>query len=330
MTQRTTFRNGLLLGVFLVLSSQAWAIGGLLGKLTGTDGPPKPIALEASSNRADAFAQAVNDSNALRPTSKPFSGPASPVALSSVKLSFVVDTSASSTSGSGSSTVDVNYKLLGVSPETMQAIGDDFANNLRIALKEQGYPVLSTEKLLTNDVFRAAVADAPTAKTGAAGLLGIGNGSVSVIGKGTADIYTMTGYNKEIGLAKDFGAILVKANITLNFVSLENTGGFSQAEVTHGVRLSVAPKSTIDIRTESDAKTYEFMRAVQLPSKISASVVKANRSVGQTALLVFNAVNGSAGNISNYEVTAVDNYREVVSGDLKMLAELVAQALKKQ
>lgn len=328
MTKIKTLRNGLTLGVCILLSFQAMAIGGLLGKLTGTDGPPKPIALETGTNRADAFAQAVNDSNALRPTSKPFSGPASPVALSSVKLSFVTDTSASSSSGNAG--VDVNYKLLGVSAETMQAIGDDFADNLRVALKEQGYPVLETEKMLSNDVFRAAVAEAPAAKTGASGLLGAGNGLVTVIGKGTADTYTMTGYSKEIGLAKEFGAILVKANITLNFASFENTRSFDKAEITHGVRLSVSPKSVIDVRTESDVKHYEFMKVVELPSKISSGVVKASRSTGQTALLIFNALNGNAGSISNYEVTAVDNYRDVVSSDLKMLAELVAQVLQKQ
>lgn len=304
------------------------AIGGLLGKLTGTDGPPKPIALEAGSNRAEAFTQAVNDSNALRPTSKPFAGPASPVALSSVKLSFVTDTSASSSSGNAG--VDVNYKLLGVSDETMQAIADDFAGHLRVALKDQGYPVLEPEKLQTNDVYRAAVAETSGPTTGASGLLGAGNGLVTVIGKGTADTYTMTGYSKEIGLAKEFGAVLVKANITLNFASFENTRSFDKAEITHGVRLSVSPHSAIDVRTESDVKHYEFMKTVELPSKISSSVTKANRSTGQTALLIFNALSGNTGSISNYEVTAVDNYREVVSADLKMLAEVVAQVLQKQ
>jgi hypothetical protein len=49
-----------------------------------------------------------------------------------------------------------------------------------------------------------------------------------------------------------------------------------------------------------------------LPSQIGAKVVDVVRTGGQTDLLVFNALaGGSSGSISNFEVTVVDNYREM-------------------
>ncbi len=67
-----------------------------------------------------------------------------------------------------------------------------------------------------------------------------------------------------------------------------------------------------------------------MPSQIGAKVVDVGRTGGQTALLVFNALaGGSSGSISNFEVTVVDNYRELVSADLSMAAEVLAQGLKK-
>ncbi len=54
------------------------------------------------------------------------------------------------------------------------------------------------------------------------------------------------------------------------------------------------------------------------------------RTGGQTALLIFNALaGGGTGAIKNYEVTPVENYRELVTADLKMVAEALAQDLKK-
>jgi hypothetical protein len=38
---------------------------------------------------------------------------------------------------------------------------------------------------------------------------------------------------------------------------------------------------------------------------------------------------GGSGAIKNYEVTPVENYRELVTADLKMVAEVLAQGLKK-
>jgi hypothetical protein len=69
---------------------------------------------------------------------------------------------------------------------------------------------------------------------------------------------------------------------------------------------------------------------VVLPSQIAAKVADVGRTGGQTALLIFNALaGGGSGAIKNYEVTPVENYRELLAADLKMLAEVLAQGLKK-
>jgi hypothetical protein len=81
---------------------------------------------------------------------------------------------------------------------------------------------------------------------------------------------------------------------------------------------------------DGSIKQFQFRQEVVLPSQIGSKVVDVGRSGGQTALLIFNAIaGGSSGSISNFEVTVADNYREMVSTDLKMVAEVLAQGLKK-
>ena len=297
------------------------------------DKAPQPIMLEAATDRAEAFKTLfLNENLMARDQNKPYDGPTRPLAMASVKLTFITDTSASSTSGNQGATVDVNYKLVGLTPETMQAVADDFATNFATALADRGYTVIEQDKVLANDDFRKLVAETGGLKESSGLVKAIAtNSGVTVLGKGTADTFTMTGYSKGADLAKALGGTTIHANLIIGFAKLANSGSFKSAEVEHGVKLSVSPKSMFMVMGDDGSiKQFQFRQEIVLPSQIGAKVVDVGRSGGQTALLIFNALaGGSSGSIKNFQVTPVDNYRELVSADLKMAAEVLAQGLKK-
>jgi hypothetical protein len=97
------------------------------------------------------------------------------------------------------------------------------------------------------------------------------------------------------------------------------------------VKLSLSPRSMFMVMGDDGSiKQFQFRQEIVLPSQIGAKVEDVGRSGGQTALLIFNALaGGGAGSIKNYQVTPVANYRELVAADLKMVAEVLAQGLKK-
>ena len=315
----------LLLAACLALTFQAH--GGIFDKA------PQPIILEATTDRAEAFTTLfLNENLMARDQNKPYEGPVRPLAMATVMLKFITDTSASSTSGNQGATVDVNYKLLGLTPETMQAVADDFASSFAAALVSRGYSVIGQDKVLANEEFRKLV-DETAGPQESGGLVKAmaKNSGTTILSKGTADTFTMTGYSKGAALAKALGATTIHANLIIGFAKLANSGSYRSAEVAHGVKLSLSPKSMFMVMGEDGSiKQFQFRQEVVLPSQIGAKVVDVGRSGGQTALLIFNALaGGSSGSISNFEVTVVDNYRELVSADLKMVAEVLAQGLKK-
>jgi hypothetical protein len=320
-----SIRNALIVAGSLLLTSHTLA--GLFDKA------PQPIVLEAGTDREAAFKTLfLNENLMARDQNKPYEGPVRPLAMASVKLMFITDTSASSSSGDKGATVDVNYKLVGLPPATMQAVADDFASTFAAALAARGYAVLEQDKVLANDDFRKLVTETagPQESNGLTKALA-SNSGVTVLGKGTADTFTMTGYSKGADLAKALGTTTVHANLIIGFAKLANSGSFKSAEVDHGVKLSISPKSMFMVMGDDGSiKQFQFRQEVVLPSQIAAKVADVGRTGGQTALLIFNALaGGGSGAIKNYEVTPVENYRELVTADLKMVAEVLAQGLKK-
>ena len=297
------------------------------------DKAPQPIMLEAATDRAEAFKTLfLNENLMARDQNKPYDGPVRPLAMATVMLKFITDTSASSTSGSKGATVDVNYKLLGLTPETMQAVADDFATNFANALAAQGYSVIAQDRVLANDEFRKLVEETAGPKESGGMVKALAkNSGTTILSKGTADTFTMTGYSKGAALAKALGATTIHANLIIGFAKLANSGSYSSAEVAHGVKLSLSPQSMFMVMGDDGSiKQFQFRQEIVLPSQIGAKVVDVGRTGGQTALLIFNALaGGGSGAISNFEVTPVENYRELVSADLKMVAEVLAQGLKK-
>ena len=322
---KNALRKRLLLAACMLLAMQSHA--GLFDKA------PQPIILEAATDREEAFKTLfLNENLMARDQNKPYEGPTRPLAMASLKLQFITDTSASSTSGNKGATVDVNYKLVGLTPETMQAVADDFAASFAAALAARGHPVLEQDKVLAIDDFRKLVVETsgPQESGGLVKALA-SNSGVTVFSKGTADTFTMSGYGKGADLAKALGATTVHANLIIGFAKLANSGSFRSAEVDHGVKLSLSPRSMFMVMGDDGSiKQFQFRQEIVLPSQIGAKVEDVGRSGGQTALLIFNALaGGSAGSIKNYQVTPVANYRELVSADLKMVAEVLAQGLKK-
>jgi hypothetical protein len=297
------------------------------------DKAPQPIILEATTDREEAFKTLfLNENFMARDQNKPYDGPAQPLAMTSVKLQFITDTSASSSSGDKGATVDVNYKLIGLTPEIMQAVADDFAASFASALASRGYALLEQDKVLANDDFRKLVEETagPKESNGLVKALATNSG-VTVLSKGTADTFTMTGYGKGADLAKALGATTVHASLIIGFAKLANSGSYRSAEVEHGVKLSLSPKSMFMVMGDNGAmKQFQFRQEIVLSSQIGAKVKDVGRTGGQTALLIFSALaGGGSGSIKNFEVTPVENYRELVSADLKMVAEVLAQGLKK-
>jgi hypothetical protein len=336
--------KALFLATCIAFSAQASA------QLFGKKEPPKPVALEASTNRAEALNKLIDTGNALSHKPKFYSGASKSVAIGGITFEFITDTGASagrtSTNGAKAS-VTVNYKLLGVSPETMQTIADSFATDLRKAITDQGYTVMEQDKLLANADFAALVAEAsvPQEKTsvmdskGGFTFFGGKDGYVKVVSKGTGDISGLASGIKYMSLSKALGGIpVVTAKIVLNFAKFEDTSSIFErlgdsvtTRMQSGVLLTVAPSSHISIMQETDAGAISLARSAVLPSQIAAKVVDLGVSKGEVAgAILVGLLGGGAKSTSNYEVTAVDNYREVVSADLKILAEVMATGLKKQ
>jgi hypothetical protein len=314
------FSCAALLAASLLLGGPAHAAG------------PQPIILEASTDRAEAFKILFLNENFLaRDQNKPYDAPLRPLAMTSVVIKFTTDTSGGSGSGNRGATVDVNYKLLGLTPAVMQAVTDEFAAHFATALGAQGYKVMPQDAVLANEDFAKLVAEAagPQEAGGLVRMLASNSGT-TVLGKGTIDSFTMTGFNRGTVLAKALGANTVHVSLVMGFAKLANSGSYSSAEVSHGVKLTISPNSRFMVMGEDGtSKMFEFRQEIVLPSQIGAKVVQTARSGGQTALMIFNALAGSSSSIKNYEVTVVDNYRELVSADLKMVAEVLAQGLKK-
>jgi hypothetical protein len=319
-------------------------------QLFGKKEPPKPVALEANTNRLEAFSQVISSGAALQHVPKVYAGPTKEVAIGSIVLEFITDTGASSKLAESGfmreQELNLNYRLAGVSPQTMQAIADEFYDHIKKAITDQGYTVLEQEKLLANADFAAAVAavNGPQITGGAErGGLGIPtfskDGFVKVVSKGTADLSGISGGFKKISLIKSMnGPLLFSANIVVNFAQFSNAGAFNVASgkgadghVKGGVQLSVLTKSSFDYNNDTGTHTFPILRNVVLPSQIASSVTQSATSGAQMATsLLVGLLGKKSVSSTNYEVTAVDNYKDLASADLKMFAEVMAQGLKKQ
>ena len=311
-------------------------------QLFGKKEPPKPVVLLPATDRAQALAELITTGDAFQHVPKIYAGNNKEVAIASLVLEFVTDTAGSSTRGNvmddRKTTTQVNYKLLGVTPQTMQAIADDFYGHVKEALTAQGYTVVDQEKLLAMPKFAELVKETGAAQSGG-GILS-SEEFTKVMSKGTADFSGISGGFKKVGLMQSLGLegpLLLSANIIINFAQFKDVGSFmasagnTTSGVESGVQLSVAKGSGFDVSNAAGGFGFPLVRTTILPSQIAAGVAKVSLSGGQMAAMALSlfARTSSVSN-TNFEVTAAPNYKDVASADLKMFAEVMAQGLKKQ
>jgi hypothetical protein len=319
-----------------LLSTQASA------QLFGKKEPPKPVTLVPATDRAQAFNELITTGQVLQHVPKIYSGTNKEVAIASLVLEFVTDTAGSSSRGNvmddRTSTTQMNYKLLGVSPQVMQAIADEFYDHVKQAIMAQGYTVVDQDKLLAIPKFAELVKDTGTVQTGG-GLLSKDEFSKAT-SKGTADLTGVSGGFKKVGLMQSLGLeapLLLSANIIINFAQFKDIGSSvwtaadqTRSGVQGAVQLAVTKGSGFDFSNAAGSNGFAMVRTTILPSQIAAKVDKVSLSGGQIAAMALSMLTKSSVSNNNYEVTAVDNYKELASADLKMFAEVMAQGLKKQ
>lgn len=309
----------------LLLSAQA--VAGLFDK-----DPPPAIRLDANTDRSEAFKQLIDDGAALRHISKPYSGSAKSVVIGQVKLTFITDSSSTAATkefmGNRMVSASTSMKLLGVSQEDMRAVTDNFYSSLKTALLARGYEVIDQEKLLENADFKRAAADTKMLDTSFSGA------ATTLYATGTAAIdgFGMRNFSYNLKLP------VLKAHIVLHFASFEKDtqrfGLGADLAATASVKSAVksAVSGSVSVMTEDGGgQIFEFVRPLDLPSNIAGSVADKGATTGQMAANVFGALlGGNSSSDNNVEVTAVKNYREVVSGDLNMLAEVLANSFAKK
>lgn len=306
------------------------------------DKEPKPVVLEAQGNRAEEFKQLVGDGSAFEKTAKLATPGPAQVAIGKIRINFATQTSAASTQTSwGSSrwaSAYVDYKLLGVKPEVVQSIADNFYTDLVKLLASRGFAVLPQDQLMANAEFAAAVAQtkSPVATEG----MMSNTASVTAFAKQTAQFSGMfDGRLGYVALSKALNNPLVlELDFTVDFADFKKDGhgGTSiigaSASVEHKPMLFVKSGfvraySGVDGIEGSRGVDFPFKEKVILPGYIAASVEKKATSGTDVALSVLSALAGNASRSSTYEVTPVDDLPEAVGKSLLPFAEVIANAL---
>lgn len=294
---------------------------------------PQPILLEAKTDRAEALKQLLDNDSVLKDISKAESLSAKTVALGKVHITILTETSGGARKTNGlsgkSAAVGMEYKLLGVTPEKVQAITDKFYVDLKNALTKQGYEVLSPEKLLVDADFKEAVEATKSPE--------VDSSYIAASAKKTAVPTGILQNKRFTDLSKTLGNIpVIDVDLSLDFAEFKAEGKFLggdkvQASLEANTRLSInGGHINVFFGTGDMINMMQFKQTVILPGQIAESVVDKGSSLGDKALTVFSALGGNSYSGNTLEVTVVKNYAEVVSGNLQPFAEVVSSVLKKQ
>lgn len=300
------------------------------------DKPPEAVMLTAESKPAEAFKALIDDGAALRHISKPYAGPSAKAAIGMVRVNFITDASdtAATKEFMGKATVSASsqMKLVGVSPEQMQAVANAFHAALRERLAAQGYQVVEQSALLEDADFKKAVADTKPVDSSSGGKV------TSVYAAGTGNLMTFGmrnfAYNQKMPV--------YVANVTLNFAAFDKEtarwaegGSAISASITSKVVSAVS--GYVRVMTEDGGgPQFDFVRPMVLPGVFAERVEKVQKSDGEVAgtvaLRVLGSLLGSrdSGSAEAYQVFARGDYPEVLGGDMKLLAGVLAQALNKR
>lgn len=309
------------------LSAQAALFG-------SSDAASATVTLKDDSVPIEVFQQMIDDGAVLRHVSKAYAGPSKTVAIGTVRLNFVTDSSETATTkqfmGKASVSQSVNMKLQGVEAETMQALANAFHDALRQQLAAQGYEVVEQTKLLEDADYKQAVADTK-------GVTVSGN-STAVYAQGTGAIGGFAMRN----FAFNQKMPVVLAELTLKFAAFEKetdrwAGGGQQisAEVKSKIVSSVSGQMRV-MAEDGGGAIFPIVRPLALPGAIADRVdvvEKSNAEVaGTVALGVIGALLGSQAQTksNSFVVVAAKDYREVMTADLTRVAAVVASVLQKR
>lgn len=292
--------------------------------------PPKPILLEASTDRVATLKQLVDNDSALRNIPQAKSGTKT-VALGKVHITVATATSAGASKksfGTGSvSQVSMDYKLLGVTAENVQAIADKFYVDLKNALTSQGYEVLSPEKLLVDADFKEVISNTKSPE--------VDSDYIAATAKNTGVPTGLLQNVKFTNLSKTLGDIpVLDVDMTLSFAEFKDTSSSREVSLKANTRLAIqqghinvffaAPSFGVG---SSHLNILPFKRIIALPGDIAESVVDKGSSATDMALSVLSVIGGGRSSGKTLEITVVKNYREVVSANLQPFAEVIANVL---
>lgn len=300
------------------------------------DKPPEAVMLSAESRPDEAFRQLIDDGAALRHVAKVYSGPSPKAAIGMVRLNFITDAAdtARTQEFMGKATVSASsqMKLVGVGPEQMQAVANAFHAALREKLAAQGYQVVEQVKLLEDADFKKAVAETKPVDTS------LGGAVTTVYAAGTGNLMTFGmrnfAYNQKMPV--------VAANVTLNFAAFDKeTSRWAEGgtAISAGITAKVvsAVSGYLRVMTEDGGgPQFDFVRPMVLPGVFAERVEKVQKSGGEVAgtvaLRLLGGLLGSrdTGSAEAYQVFARSDYPEVLGGDLRLLAGVLAQSLKKR
>jgi hypothetical protein len=303
------------------------------------DKKPKPVVLEAQGNRGEELKQLVQDESALDKAAKlTVSGPVK-VAIAKIRLNFATQSSASSTEkrSYGSSSDYVDYSLVGVKPEDVQKMADNFYADWVTLLTSKGYVVQPQEYLMSDPKFADAVAKTKSPDD-SEGLVKKEK-SVTAYAKQTAQFSGMGNggidYNA-LSRAKS-EAIILELDLDVDFVAItkaSDSGVWLQAKQIDAKPLLHVKKGFVRVHLNGQQGVhFSFLEKAILPGDVFSKVEKKEKTGAETAvsgaLAVVGALMGTGGHESSYVVTPVENFPEAVAKSMQPFEEVLIYALPK-
>jgi hypothetical protein len=306
------------------------------------DKAPQPVVLNAQGNRAEEFKQLVGESGAFDKIAKLGAADATPVAIGKIRIKFATQTSAAntktSTTSSNWSSAYVDYKLLGVQPDAVQNMADNFYADLSKLLAGRGFTVLPQDQLMTNAEFASAVAQTKSPETSEA--LRSKDAAVTAFAKQTAQFSGMfDGRLGYVALSKALkNPLVLELDFTVDIADFKKGGHSGGGTILSSASIESKPILFVKsgfVRVYLGVDGMEGSRSVDFPFKEAAilncepfaKVEKKAATGTDNALMVLGALVGNASRSSSYEITPVENFTEVAGKCLQPFAEVVTNVL---
>lgn len=382
-SQRATlFGLGLVLlgGVSLLGATGVQA--GLLDNLRSA-GQSSVVELTDSADKAAAFKEAFSDPGALAAAIGPANFSLHKVAIAAFQIEFV--TEQVGTARAGETKSDKSYTLKGVTEAQMQGLTEKMYHELATLLIKRGFEVVPTAELLKTSFKGELMApnDGPV-KTDENSLLGdVANSTDLVKRSGNSSMVSVTATAQGTApgafktkflappaaraAADELGIAVVQVRLKLNFMQLDDTGGFGFAKLEGTPRNSLALRdSRLDVFWPgAQMAQFAVKKPVRLPNAVASDVTEVAMTTtdkaGAAAKGLFGVAQGIMGfgagskgqfvagskmtqldaagsaaqtavslsNSGRFEVTAQGDYEEKLSSDIRLALQMYVEALPK-